>query len=283
MAKKIRIGLIQREITPHDPAGNLLATLEMLGRVADQEVDIFLLSELWSTGLVDPVDGSSGNLAETKDGPTIEALREFCIEHHTHILAGTLPLRENGRPANKNRLTNTALMIDPSGEIILKYSKIHLFPPTGEGAVFESGDELAACEINGVGVGVLICYDLRFPGLCRRLAHAGCELILVPALWPEARIEAWELMLRARASENQIFIVGANGLMSQNGMFFPGHSMMVGPMGDAVNSPEMRESAIVRTLDIDRVREVRRTLCYLDDEHETPEVNWTSRVNESGG
>jgi omega-amidase len=277
MAKKIRIGLIQREITPHDPAGNLLATLEMIGRVADQEVDIFVLSELWSTGLVDPVDGSSVNLAETVDGPTVDALREFCVEHSTHILAGTLPLLED------NRLTNTALMINPSGEIILKYSKIHLFTPMGEAAVFEAGNTLSACAIDGVGIGVLICYDLRFPGLCRRLAHAGCELILVPALWPEARIEAWELMLRARASENQIFIVGANGLMSQNGMFFPGHSMMVGPMGEAVNSPEMRESAIVRMLDIDKVREVRRTLCYIDDERETPEVNWTSRVNESGG
>ena len=277
MAKKIRTGLIQREITPHDPAGNLLSTLEMLGRVADQEVDIFVLSELWSTGLVDPTDGSSTSLAETIDGPTIESLREFCVEHDAHILAGTLPLRQG------KHLTNTALMIDPSGEIILKYSKIQLFTPMGENKVYHPGSELSACEINGVGVGVLICYDLRFPGLCRRLAHAGCELIIVPALWPEPRIEAWELMLRARASENQIYIVGANGLLSQNGMFFPGHSMMVGPMGDAINSPEMRESAIVRTLDLERVRDTRRTLCYLDDECETPEVNWTSMVNESGG
>lgn len=277
MVKALTIGLIQREITPHDPAGNLLATLEMLGRVADQGVDLFVLTELWSTGLVDPVDETSSTLAATLDDPTIEALKEFCVEHKAHLLAGTLPLMENGS------LKNTALLINPSGEIILKYSKIHLFTPMGEERVFEPGTELSACEVNGVGVGILICYDLRFPGLCRRLAHAGCELILVPALWPEPGIEAWELMLRARASENQVFVVGANGLMSQNGMFFPGHSMIVGPMGDAINSPEMRESAIVRRIDIERVRDVRRTLCYLDDERVTPDVNWAARVNESGG
>lgn len=277
MANLITIGLIQREITPHDPAGNLLATLDLLNRTVEQDIDLFILTELWSTGMVDPIDQSCSDLAVSIDGPTVEALKEFCAEHKTHLLAGTFPLLENGR------LTNTALLIDHTGKIILRYSKIHLFSPMGENSIFTPGSELKACEINGIGVGVIICYDLRFPGMVRRLAQAGCELILVPALWPETRIEGWELMLRARASENQVYVVGANGLLSQNNMFFPGHSMIVGPMGEAINTPEMRESVIVRTIDIGKLREIRRQICYLDDEREIPEVNWGVKVNESGG
>ncbi len=273
----LTIGLIQREITPDDPAGNLLATLETLKRVAEQEIDLFVLNELWATGLLNPTDQSDMNLAESIDGPTVGALRDFCREYGIHLLAGTIALK------NKNGITNTALLIDPSGDIILKYSKVHLFAPMGEDQIFEPGDELAAAEVKGVGVGVVICYDLRFPGLIRSLARAGCEIILVPSMWPELRINHFEIFLRARAIENQVYMVGANGLCNMHGVFIPGHSMIVGPSGEALNSAEMRESVIVRKLDLKKLRKYRRELCYIDSEVEITDVNWTAKVNESGG
>ncbi len=276
MVDSLTVGLIQREITPHDPAGNLLGTMEMLEKCAEQDVDLHVLTELWATGLIDPDDPPGLALAESVDGPTLDALRDFCRDTGTHLLAGTLALK------NRNGYTNTSLLIDPDGEIILKYSKVHLFPPMGEDAIFMPGDALAAAEVRGVGIGVVICYDLRFPGLVRRLAHAGCEVIIVPALWPEERINHWETLLRARAMENQVFMVGANGLLSQAGIFFPGHSMVVGPNGEALNSPEMRQSVIVRKLDLQLLRRLRSEICYLDDEKDITEVNWKARVNEPG-
>ena len=273
----LTIGLLQREIAVHDPAGNLLGALEMLRNCARQGVDLFVLTELWSTGLLDPTEPSTLELAEEVDGPTVEALREFCQESQTHLLAGTLPIRSG------DGIRNTALLIDPTGAVILETSKIHLFRPMGEDQVFVPGDKLGAAEVNGVGVGVIICYDLRFPGLTRRLAHAGCEVILVPGLWPEERIEHWEVLLRARAIENQVFAVGVNGILSQHGMFFPGHSMIVGPTGEALNSPEMRESAIVRRIDLGQVRRLRGEMCYIDEEREVSDVEWGRSVNERRG
>jgi predicted amidohydrolase len=262
MTDSIIVAILQREIVPHDPPGNLMGALEMLGRVSSQGVDLFVLTELWTTGLLSIEDGSAADLVEGIEGPTIDALRDFCRGAGTCLLAGTIALREMGRT------TNTSLLIDQSGEIALKYSKIQLFGPFEEDKVFCPGDTLAVAEVKGTKVGVLVCYDLRFPLLARKLARAGCEILLVPALWPDERIEHWEILLRARAIENQIFVVGANGVMNQDGIFFPGHSLIVGPDGNALNSPEMRETAIVRQLNLEDVRESRERTFYLEDERE---------------
>jgi len=270
-------GLIQREIVPHDPAGNLLSTIETMRRLAGEGVDVICLSELWLTGLIDPTEKDSASQISTIDGPTLETLRDFCRTTEIHLLAGTIALKD------KDGLRNTALIIDPSGEIVLNYSKIHMYGPMGENHVFISGDTLSAVEIKGVGVGVVICYDLRFPSLARSLARAGVEVILVPAFWPDARIYHWETLLRARAMENQVYMVGINGLCNQSGHYIPGHSLIVGPHGDALNQPEMRESVIVRKLDISKLRKLRSEICYLDDEVEINDVNWHAGVNETGG
>jgi len=277
MADSLVTALIQREIIAHDPAGNLLSTLETMEKCAEQDIDLFVLSELWATGLIDPTEPSSLALAENIDGPTIESLSEFCRSKEVYVLAGTLALRIG------NELANAAILIDRSGEIVLQYSKIHLFSAMGEDMIYTPGDRLFAAEVDGIGVGVVICYDLRFPSIMRKLARSGCEVIIVPAMWPEARINHWETLLRARAIENQVFMVGANGLGNQHGFFFPGHSMIVGPSGEALNTPEMRESVIVRKLDLAQLRKLRREICYLDEEKEPENVEWNVRLNEPGG
>jgi omega-amidase len=276
MTDSINIGLIQREITPHDPPENLLSALEMLYKCAEQDVDLIVMTELWTTGLLDPDDRSASRLAERIDGPTVTSLREFCGETGTYLLAGSIALLE------KDGIKNTSVLIDPDGEIILKYSKIHLFGSMHENLVFQPGDTVYAAQVKGVGIGVEICYDLRFPALTRAFAKAGCEVVLVPALWPEVRINQWEILLRARAIENQVYMVGANGIANQGELFFPGHSMIVGPTGDSLNTPEMRPSAIVRTLDLKKLRYIRSEVCYLDDEREINEVKWSNRMNEQG-
>jgi len=268
----LTVAVVQRRIIPSDPPGNLLATLDLLKACSEQKIDLFVLSELWTTGILDPTDPATGELVEEVSGPTVEALRSFCAERQCYILAGSIPVRK------QKQIFNTSFLIDPSGNPILEYSKIQLFPPMREEAIFTPGETLSACEVNGVGVGVVICYDLRFPNLVRRLAHSGCEVILVPALWPQARIDHWEILLRARAVENQLYMIGANGIFSQNDMFFPGHSLIVGPAGEMLNSPEMREMVIVRKIDIDRVRQLRREICYIDAEKEIRNVIWKSRL-----
>jgi omega-amidase len=269
MTDSLTIALLQRRILPGDPPGNLLAAIDMLHACASQDVDLFVMTELWSTGSLDPDDPSSLDFVEEIAGPTVEALCEFCADAKSWLLAGSLPLREKGV------LKNTSLLINPDGRVVSKYSKTQLFSLMGEEKVFVPGDRLTAAEINGVGVGMLICYDLRFPSLARMLAKSGCEIILVPALWPESRIDHWETLVRARAIENQVYVVGANGVLSQGSDFYPGHSLIAGPGGEILNTPEMRESAIVRRIDLNQVRELRRKICYIDEEREIQEVEWS--------
>jgi predicted amidohydrolase len=271
MTASLTIAVLQREIRPLDPPGNLLAALDMLRTVAKQGVDLFVLTELWSTGVIAPDSDSATDLAEDIGGPTVEALSDFCRESKSHLLAGTLAIMQKGV------LKNTALLLDPSGKIVLQYAKTQLFGPMGEDKTYTPGDHLSATDVNGIGVGVLICYDLRFPTLARRLAQAGCEIILVPALWPEARIEHWETLIKARAIENQVFVAGANGILNQDKEFCPGHSLIVGPNGEMLNSPEMRETAIVRKLNLLQLRELRRRISYIDEEREIKDVKWTHR------
>jgi omega-amidase len=258
----LTVAIIQREIEPHDPAGNLLGTLELLGRAAKQDVDLFVLNELWPTGLLDPDAQYSLDLAEQPDGPTVEAIKGFARETETFILAGTIALSKKGK------LRNCALLIDPSGKVILDYAKTHLFKPMAEDRVFVPGDKLGMADVKGVKLGVLVCYEMRFPSLARNLAKAGCEIIVVPALWPQERIEQWETLVKARAIENQVFVVGANGIMNQGETFFPGHSIIAGPNGEVLNAPEMREAVIVRKLKLNQVREARHQICYINEERE---------------
>lgn len=270
MSDLLKVCIIQREIQANDPAGNLFATVDMLNACLSQEVDLFVLTELFTTGIIENDESVRDDLAEDIDGPTITALREFCEENSVHLLAGSIPVKRAGS------VTNTSVLVNHVGDVIAEYSKVHLFSPMGENEVFESGDVLAAAEIHGIGIGLAICYDLRFPLLTRRLAQAGCEVILVPALWPDARINHWEALLRARAIENQVYMVGANGIGNFGGNFFPGHSMIVSPLGESLNSPDMRESAIVRTLNISQLRNLRAQVCYLDDEIDVNEVVWNN-------
>ncbi|MFH1675736.1 MAG: nitrilase-related carbon-nitrogen hydrolase, partial [bacterium] len=121
MSDSINIGLIQREIIPQDPAGNLLATLEMMNACSGQGVDLFVLSEYWATGLINPVESETPDLIQDIDGPTVEALRDFCRESGSWICAGSLAIRR------KNGITNTSLIIDPQGKIVLEYDKTQLF------------------------------------------------------------------------------------------------------------------------------------------------------------
>jgi len=271
MRDALTAAIIQREIIPNDPAGNLFATLDLLNRCAQQEVDLIVLSELWCTGLLDPTDPASLELAESMDGPTIEALQEFSASNSVNLVAGSLAIQE------KDKLRNRSLVFNRSGEIVLQYDKIHLFSQMGEDRVFSPGETPSAVEIDGVGIGVMICYDLRFPDLARQLTRSGCEVIVVPAMWPEVRINQWEILLRGRAVENQVYMIGANGLANQGGMFFPGHSFIVSSTGESLNSPEMRDSVIVRKLDIAKLRTQRSAIFHVDEERSFKEVRWHNR------
>jgi len=158
-----------------------------------------VLPEMWSTGFAYK---TLGELAQQTEAVVAE-LKELSARHGL-VIIGSQP-----EPAGDGRVYNTAHLID-NGNVVASYRKLHLFSLLGEDRAFKGGDGWCLADTSLGKIGIIICYDLRFPELSRRLALEGARVICVPAQWPKPRQEHWRTLLRARAIENQLYMVAAN-------------------------------------------------------------------------
>ena len=191
------------------------------------------------------------------------------------IHLGSLALRAEGDPA---RLVNRSFVIDPGGEIVARYDKMHLFDvdlPTGESwresALYQAGAAPAVARGTPVGdLGLTICYDLRFPDLFARLAEAGAKAVAVPAAFTVPTGKAhWHVLLRARAIEAGMFVVAAaQGGSHEDGRATYGHSLVVDPWGEVIADADERGGVMFAELDLARVEDVRRRIPVL--QHRRP-------------
>lgn len=157
-------------------------------------------------------------------------------------------------------------IIDTKGEVIMDYAKIHPFSFGGEDKYFEGGESVEYCQIDDFKVGVGICYDLRFPELFTKLGKI-CELVIVPANWPYVRHEAWETLLKARAMDNQVYMVGINCGGVVDGVEYSGESMFVNPLGKTLIKSGNDEELIIIQLEND-VKKYREEFPVLKDRKE---------------
>lgn len=252
-----------------DLGANLTEARRLLVEAADRGADLAVLPELFAhlgprsrvPDVAEPLPG----------GPVAGALAEAARERSIWVLGGSLHERAG------DRIFNTAPLFDRSGELVARYRKIHLFdvhldgqPPFRESAVFTPGGELVTHEVEGVRVGLAICYDLRFPELFRGLMALGAELIGLPAQFQHRTgVAHWEVLVRARAIEEQCFVAAA----AQWGEFGPpeerrrsyGRSLVVGPWGEVLaEAPEEGSGVHVADLDPAELRRVRSVLPALD-------------------
>ncbi len=207
-------------------------------------------------------------VAETPgDGPIQRLLADTAREHRVWLIGGTLPLRSSD-PA---RVLNTNLVFAPDGRLAARYDKIHLFHYDNgrerydEGASIRAGTEPVAFQAADVRVGLSVCYDLRFPELYRALIDPPCDLLSVPAAFTHTTgLAHWELLLRARAVENQCYVVApAQGGVHENGRRTFGHSMIVDPWGEVVAVRPEGEGVVLADLDPARIATVRTQLPAL--------------------
>jgi predicted amidohydrolase len=220
----MRIALIQLRIDDLEPARDRLR--RVLGLIAAQrgEADLVVLPELWLTGaFATPAAIAS---AETLDGPTFAALADSARAARVHLLAGSLA-EAGPKPFN------TSVVFGPDGSRLAVYRKIHLFGfDGGEAEAFSAGEPRPVVWDSPWGrLGLATCYDLRFPELFRALVDAGAIGFLVPTGWPERRIARWDVLARARAIENQAWLVGVNAVGRHAGFTMGGHSVVVDPSG----------------------------------------------------
>lgn len=208
------------------------------------------------------------------DGPIQRRLAQIAARHRVWLVAGSLPLAV---PGDADHATNTTLVFDPEGRRAGRYDKIHLFRfddgerRHDEAATLRAGHAPLALDITARDgrahrTGVTICYDLRFPELYRQLATPPCDLMVVTAAftWPTGQAH-WELLLRARAVENQCWLLAsAQGGLHENGRRTWGHTMIVDPWGQIVAELPEGEGVVVATLDDQRTAEIRSRLPALE-------------------
>ncbi|MFF9677715.1 nitrilase-related carbon-nitrogen hydrolase, partial [Streptomyces eurythermus] len=196
----MRASLLQVAVNEDEPVESRRRRVAAL--VRDQAgADLVVLPELWTTGAF--AYEAFGAEAEPLEGPTHEAMAKAASEAGVWLHAGSVPERDSD-----GTLYNTSLVFSPSGELAASYRKIHRFGfDKGEAVLMGAGEDLVTVRLPDTVVGVATCYDLRFPELFRGLVDAGAETFVVPAGWPERRRAHWTLLARARAVENQAFVL----------------------------------------------------------------------------
>jgi predicted amidohydrolase len=224
-----------------------------------------VLPEKW------PLLGSADELragAETLDGPALSWARATARELGIDLVAGSVSLREEGR----ERLANASVHVGPDGEDRATYRKLHMFDVEVDGREYresdaeEPGDEVVvSATADGVELGLTVCYDLRFPELYRALAARGAKVVTVPSAFTLATTrDHWEVLVRARAIEDQAFVIAANQIGDHgHDMRSGGRSMIVDPWGVVLAMAPDTECAIVADLDLDALADVRRRLPSL--------------------
>jgi deaminated glutathione amidase len=211
--------------------------------------------------------------AETLEGQTVTWARETAAELGVDLVAGSIVERREGR----EKLGNTSVHVGPDGELRGVYRKIHMFDVTVAGREYresssqEAGNEVVTSDAEGARLGLTVCYDLRFPELFRILAVRGARILAVPAAFTKHTGQAhWDTLVRARAIENQAFVVAADqiGVHPPDNQSF-GASQIVDPWGDVLvrapdaSAPESGECFVAADLDLDRQDEVRESLPSL--------------------
>lgn len=249
----INAAAIQFNVKQGDINANLAYVREALPRVAGNGVNLVVLPEMWPCGFAYK---NLNELALRTQGIVAELLK--LSKKLKLVIVGSMP------EPNGDKVFNTLHVID-NGTLVGVYRKIHLFSLLGEDRAFSGGDSWLLADTSIGKIGVIICYDLRFPELSRRLALEGAQVICVPAQWPKPRQEHWRTLLRARAIENQLFVVSCNACGLIGKLDFFGMSMIIDPKGEVLAEAVECETEIVASLDLQIMSDWRAQIpCFND-------------------
>lgn len=264
MPDRIRVACVQLT-TRQDKAANLGRAEALVARAASAGADLVVLPEKWN--LIGSADDYRAAAEPLEGGESVAAMSRWARTFGVTLVGGSITERREGH----ERLSNTSCLFDPQGALVAVYRKIHLFDVEVGGHVYreseaeEPGDEPVVAHAEGWGIGLTVCYDVRFPELYRILALEGAELATVPAHFttPTGR-DHWHVLLRARAIENQYYVAAA-GQIGETIAGKPayGRSLIVDPWGTVLAQAPDEETVIVAEVDRARLRDIRAKLPSL--------------------
>lgn len=253
----MKVSIIQMDVIYKSPLENQEKVMVMMEKAMTDQPDVIILPEMWNTGYA---LNELSDIADFQGQETIALMSDFAKKHDVNVIAGSVAVERDGR------FYNTAYSFNRKGHLVNHYDKVHLFGLMAEDKYISAGEQESLFEIDHVRVSQLICYDIRFPEWVRRQMSQGAEILFVSAQWPDSRIDQWEILLRARAVENQAFVVAVNRVGKGPNDHFNGRSMVINPMGDLLFKDE-KGTELVKTvtLDLEQVNQVRGIIPVFAD------------------
>jgi predicted amidohydrolase len=245
----------QLDIAWEDKAASHARARELLAGANIEPGALVVLPEMFATGFSMHVDA----IAEPTDGPTHAFLSGLAAELKSCVLGGVVTRASDGRGRND------AVAYAPDGKLLARYAKMHPFSYAGETKHYEAGSQVVTFPWDQFTLAPFVCYDLRFPEIFRQAVRAGAEVLAVIANWPAARDAHWLALLRARAIENQCYVVGVNRAGADPHVPYGGHSLVVGPRGETVAQAGEGPELLVAEMDRAPLVEYRRQFPALAD------------------
>lgn len=253
MQKSTMGAAIQFHIELGQVSLNLKKAMAGLERVAEQGAQLAVLPEMWSSGY-----DYRHLRALANETPAV--VKELCALSAARQIVVVGSLAE----AVADKIYNCAYVID-CGQLVGQYHKLHLFSTMQEDRFLAAGDQALTLDTSAGRLGIAICYDLRFPELFRKLALEGAEIICLPAEWPKPRQEHWNALIRARAIENQLFVIAANCCGIQGKLDFFGQSQLVSPLGHLLAYADAEETELLADFDFSEMVQYRKQINTLGD------------------
>jgi predicted amidohydrolase len=254
----LRVAAIQHDIAWHDRAANFEHLAPMVAGAAASGARLVLLTETFSTGFSFDTPG----IAEPEGGPSSSFLRRMATTHDVWI-GGSCPEIAPGSPPDDQRPSNVFVVVSPDGSES-RYRKIHPFSHADEERYVRAGDEFVTVDVDGVRCSLFVCYDLRFADEFWTRA-IDSDAYLVVANWPAKRRSHWSALLRARAIENQAYVVGVNRVGVGGGLDYSGDSAIIDPLGEILATGAGTETILLADIDPAHVVSTRSHFRFLQD------------------
>lgn len=258
--RELVVATAQLDVVLGDKEANVEKAIRYIAESANKGAEVVCLPEYFNTGFgyKDParMREELGKQAEPIPGPTIQRLQQACKAGHVGAVGSMVEVVQG-------KFYNTAFAISPSGELIDRYRKVHLFQV--ESQIVQRGSGWQAFEMGFGKAGIMTCYDAIFPEAARALALAGVQVIFHPAAWMDPFLPQWRVATNARALENQVWMISVNRVGKDELFTYFGRSRIIDPYGNEVLECGEGEDLAVMKIDLNKVKEFRGSLNFLGD------------------
>lgn len=257
---KLKILVVQNSAVIGNKKATFDNTDKLLERYENEHPDLIVFPEVWSVGWCCSLFPKEAETLEKSE--TVDFLKQTALNFKSTVIGGSFIRRVS------DTYKNTCPVISKTGQLVTTYDKMHLFSHKGseENKYISTGDELKILDLGFTKIGLSICYDIRFPELYRKYSKEGVEIFVNAAAWSNKKLEHWNIMHRARAIENQCFMIVADqtGKIS-NTEYNLGHSMIINPWGDIIANLEAEEDCLFAEINLDEVKKLRQDFPLISD------------------